>query len=153
MRFPELYAQLVQQGAQILLMPSAFTVPTGKAHWHILLRGRSCNSSNVPCVWPASVLTFQPFTYTARAIECQTFVIAAAQYGKHNEKRESYGHSLVVNPWGTILADAGGVDDDAKVGTSLVTTEIDLCLVNSIRQRMPVQQHRKAAGIVDRESK
>lgn len=78
LRFPEMYVELVQKhGAQVLLMPSAFTVPTGKAHWHALLR--------------------------ARAIENQCYVIAAAQVGKHNEKRESYGHSLVYGSWGELL--------------------------------------------------
>lgn len=72
MRFSEMYVDLVNQGAQILLAPSAFTVPTGKAHWHALLR--------------------------ARAIESQCYMIAAAQVGQHNEKRESYGHSLVYDP-------------------------------------------------------
>jgi len=119
MRFPELFGELVKQGAQILLMPSAFTVPTGQAHWHILLR--------------------------ARAIECQTFVIAAAQYGEHNTKRSSYGHSLVVDPWGVVLADAGGVDSEAPVETSLVTATIDLGQLDSVRARMPLQQHREAA--------
>lgn len=86
-------------------------------------------------------------TYAARAIECQTYVIAAAQYGRHNAKRASYGHALVVDPWGKVLADAGGVDsDDAPVETSLVTAEIDLAQVQSIRQRMPVQKHRAAAA-------
>lgn len=77
---------------QILLVPSAFTVPTGKAHWEVLLR--------------------------ARAIEAQCYVVAAAQAGRHNEKRESYGHSLIVDPWGKVLADAG----DAS--PSLITAEI-----------------------------
>ena len=84
---------------------------------------------------------------TARAIECQTFVVAAAQYGKHNAKRSSYGHSLVVDPWGVVLADAGGVDNEAPVETSIVTAEIDLEQIESIRQRMPVQQHRAAAEL------
>jgi len=95
LRFPALYAALVEGndddgdgdgdgggGAEVLLVPSAFTVPTGRAHWHTLL--------------------------TARAIETQSYVIAAAQVGRHNGKRESYGHSLAVDPWGEVLADAGG---------------------------------------------
>lgn len=81
----------------------------------------------------------------ARAIECQTFVVAAAQFGQHNTKRSSYGHSLVVDPWGVVLADAGGMENQAPVETSLVTAEIDLQQIDSIRQRMPVQQHREAA--------
>lgn len=88
-----------------------------------------------------------PPHHTARAIECQTYVIAAAQYGQHNEKRSTYGHSLVVDPWGTVLADAGGVDDNAVVGTCIVTAEIDLERLESIRQRMPVQKHRAVATL------
>lgn len=80
-------------------------------------------------------------------------MIAAAQFGKHNSKRESYGHSLVVDPWGTVLADAGGVDgpgtafqDVADIATpSIITAEIDLDYLSSTRQRMPVQVHRKNA--------
>mmetsp|Transcript_25309 Transcript_25309/g.38976 ORF Transcript_25309/g.38976 Transcript_25309/m.38976 type:complete len:436 (-) Transcript_25309:34-1341(-) len=134
LRFPEMYTQLVREGgAQILLVPSAFTVPTGKAHWHTLLR--------------------------ARAIENQCYVLAAAQYGKHNQKRDSYGHALAVDPWGRILADAGGSDgpgsspsegaledSDAVVATSpsIVSCNIDLNVMQSIQERMPVQQHREA---------
>ncbi|KAL3786340.1 hypothetical protein ACHAWO_005832 [Cyclotella atomus] len=129
MRFSEMYVDLVNEGAQILLAPSAFTVPTGKAHWHALLR--------------------------ARAIESQCYMIAAAQVGKHNEKRQSYGHSLVYDPWGELLADAGGFDgvgmtgiqatssDDSPVVTpSIVTCEIDLNKIASVRESMPMQQHR-----------
>eukprot|EP00980_Cylindrotheca_fusiformis_P004710 scaffold993_cov110-Cylindrotheca_fusiformis.AAC.20 len=117
-RFPEMYLSLVNHGAQILLVPSAFTVPTGTAHWHTLLR--------------------------ARAIESQCYVLAAAQVGKHNSKRESFGHSLAVDPWGKILADAGGALDDAKAGEepSIISCEIDLELIDSIRQRMPIGMHR-----------
>mmetsp|Transcript_12994 Transcript_12994/g.18399 ORF Transcript_12994/g.18399 Transcript_12994/m.18399 type:complete len:242 (+) Transcript_12994:3-728(+) len=128
-RFPEMYIQLVREGgAQVLLVPSAFTVPTGKAHWHTLLR--------------------------ARAIENQCYVIAAAQYGKHNHKRESYGHSLAVDPWGRILADAGGSDGPGTSGSSgkdnvdvvttpsIVSCNIDLTVLESIQKRMPIQQHR-----------
>ncbi|KAL7558616.1 hypothetical protein ACA910_019449 [Epithemia clementina (nom. ined.)] len=119
-RFPELYVKLVEQGAQILLVPSAFTVPTGKAHWHLLLR--------------------------ARAVESQSYVIAAAQYGSPHPKRSSYGHSLVVDPWGVVVADAGGVDSAADISTpSIVTAEIDLDHLDSIRQRLPIQQNRASA--------
>jgi len=85
--------------------------------------------------------------FPARAIENQCYVIAAAQYGKHNEKRESYGHSVVIDPWGEILADAGGVDsDDATVYTpSIITCDIDIDKVATIRERMPIQQHRENA--------
>lgn len=81
LRFPDLYRALTNAGAQILLVPSAFTVPTGMAHWHVLLR--------------------------ARAIEAGCFIIAAAQTGRHADGRETYGHSCVVDPWGDILLDMG----------------------------------------------
>ncbi|NBC03744.1 MAG: carbon-nitrogen hydrolase family protein [Bacteroidetes bacterium] len=80
-RFPELYRELVKQGADILFVPAAFTRPTGKAHWKTLLR--------------------------ARAIENSAFVVAPAQTGKHGKKRETHGHALIIDPWGNILADAG----------------------------------------------
>ena len=77
LRFPELFTSLREAGAQILLVPSAFMPTTGKAHWEVLLR--------------------------ARAIENQCYVVAAAQYGQHNPKRASYGHALIVDPWGEVL--------------------------------------------------
>jgi len=116
LRFPEQYRMLTEKGAQVLLVPSAFTVPTGEAHWHTLLR--------------------------ARAIENQCFVIAAAQCGVHNDKRESYGHSLVVDPWGKVLVDAGGQDKGM-----VVVCDLDLGLVESIRARMPIAQHRRDATL------
>jgi len=91
---------------------------------------------------------------TARAIESQCYVIAAAQYGRHNEKRESFGHSLAVDPWGRILVDAGGYPVDgmeveenslAKVVPSIVMCQIDLEMIESTRQRMPLNQHRDHA--------
>lgn len=114
-----MYVALIKQGAQIILVPSAFTVPTGTAHWHTLL--------------------------SARAIESQCYVLAAAQYGKHNKKRESFGHSIAINPWGDILADAGGCldEDQSKLITpSIVTCEIDLGFLDSVRERMPIEMHR-----------
>ena len=122
-RFPEMYIDLVNQGAEVILVPAAFTVPTGSAHWHTLLK--------------------------ARAIESQCYILAAAQYGRHNQKRESFGHSLAVNPWGEILADAGGFldEDPSKITTpSLVSCEIDLELIDTIRQRMPIKMHRSNAS-------
>jgi predicted amidohydrolase len=133
MRFSEMYVDLVNQGAQILLAPSAFTVPTGRAHWHALLR--------------------------ARAIESQCYMIAAAQVGQHNDKRESYGHSLVYDPWGDLLVDAGGhggvgtagVVDTATtskspvIAPSIVLCEIDLQKVASVRESMPIHEHRATA--------
>jgi deaminated glutathione amidase len=109
LRFPELYRELVAQGAQVLVVPSAFTAHTGAAHWHVLLR--------------------------ARAIENQCYVIAPAQVGQHNEKRTSYGHSLIVDPWGTILAE---VDQ----GEGIAVAEIDLDALERTRQQMPCLHHR-----------
>lgn len=104
MRFPHLYRDLAKAGADVLTMPSAFTAETGKAHWHVLLR--------------------------ARAIENGCFVIAAAQTGAHDGGRETYGHSLIVDPWGEVLAD-GGTD------TGYVTAEIDMAKVATARQSVP----------------
>lgn len=113
LRFPELYQLLrFEHNAQVLLVPSAFTKVTGKAHWEILLR--------------------------ARAIETQCFVIAAAQAGKHNEKRESYGDSLIIDPWGTILARLPG-----RSSTGIAIADIDLSKIDDVRTRMPIATHRK----------
>jgi len=110
LRFPELYRELVDRGAEIVVVPSAFTAHTGAAHWHILLR--------------------------ARAIENQVFVIAPGQVGRHNDKRESYGHSLVIDPWGRILA-------ERAEGTGLALAEIDLAELEKTRREMPCLQHRR----------
>lgn len=93
------------------------------------------------------------FVLLARAIESQCYVVAAAQFGRHNEKRESYGHSLVVDPWGVVLVDAGGFDGPGSTSTqphvpkppAIVTCDIDLEYLESIRQRMPIQLHRENA--------
>lgn len=108
MRFPNLFRDLAQAGASILTAPSAFTVPTGKAHWHTLLR--------------------------ARAIENGCFMIAAAQWGPHGGKdesamRESYGHSIIVSPWGDVLADAGE-------GEGVAVADLDLTHVDKARKRI-----------------
>ena len=114
LRFPEVYQRLVfDLGAEILLVPSAFTVATGEAHWEVLLR--------------------------ARAIETQSYVVAAAQAGRHNEKRESYGHSLIVDPWGNVVAQLP--DPQA---TGIAVAEVDLAAMRAIRERMPVAAHRAA---------
>ncbi|GAU12107.1 hypothetical protein TSUD_00730 [Trifolium subterraneum] len=113
LRFPEIYQLLrFQHGAQILLVPAAFTKVTGEAHWEILLR--------------------------ARAIENQCYVIAAAQAGTHNAKRESYGDTLIIDPWGTIV---GRLPD--RLATGIVVADIDLSLVDSVREKMPVAKQRK----------
>ncbi len=104
MRFPYLYRDLAKAGADFLSAPSAFTVPTGRAHWHVLLR--------------------------ARAIETGCFVFAPAQTGEHAEGRKSYGHSLIVDPWGEVLADGG---EDVGV----ITARIDVSKVAEARGRVP----------------
>jgi predicted amidohydrolase len=108
LRFPHLYRGLAQAGADFLAIPSAFTVPTGKAHWHVLLR--------------------------ARAIENGCFVFAPAQWGEHAEGRRTYGHSLIVDPWGEVLADAGE-------GVGIVSAHIDLAAIAKARRMVPSLQH------------
>jgi predicted amidohydrolase len=107
-RFPHLYRALAKAGADILAVPSAFTQVTGEAHWHVLLR--------------------------ARAIENGCFVIAPAQTGTHPGNRKTYGHSLVVDPWGRVVAD-GGTEE------GVVMAEIDLSEVEKVRARLPSLQH------------
>ncbi len=105
LRFPALYRSLAQAGAQILTVPAAFTRVTGEAHWHVLLR--------------------------ARAIETGCFVVAPAQGGKHEDGRETYGHSLIISPWGEILAEADG--DEPGV----IWADLDLDEVDKARARIP----------------
>jgi hypothetical protein len=98
-----------------------------------------------PLLISLSLLYF--FVSKARAIENQCFVIASAQYGIHNEKRTSYGHSLVIDPWGTVVADAGGMDGSGTTDgpVSLIVCDIDTDQLASVRGNMPIQQHRAAA--------
>ncbi|HEU4819687.1 MAG TPA: carbon-nitrogen hydrolase family protein [Qipengyuania sp.] len=110
LRFPELFQRLSDAGADLVSVPAAFTVPTGRAHWSVLLR--------------------------ARAIEAEMFVVAAAQAGHHEDGRETYGHSLVADPWGTLLLEMGEEP-------GLAFTEIDLTRIADVRSRIPVHQHRK----------
>ena len=110
MRFPDLFSAYAKSGVDIITLPSAFTVPTGEAHWHVLLR--------------------------ARAIESAAFVIAAAQYGVHEDGRQTYGHSLVVDPWGTILLDMGSAPGLAYV-------DLDLEALNRVRRQIPVHANRR----------
>ena len=108
-RFPELYRRLVKdRGANVLLVPAAFTAHTGPAHWELLLR--------------------------ARAVEDQAWVVAAAQWGRHNEKRESYGHTLVIDPWGTIAA-------ERPEGDGVVVATLDGAAVEKRRTQMPCLDH------------
>lgn len=111
LRFPELYRHLQDQGATIMMVPSAFTKLTGEAHWHALLK--------------------------ARAIETQSWVIAAAQTGIHDQakQRHSFGHSLIIDPWGRIIADAG-------TEPTVIYAVIDSDMVTNVRQAIPVQSHR-----------
>ena len=111
LRFPHLYRKLSQAGAKILLVPAAFTKKTGEAHWHVLNR--------------------------ARAIENGAFVVAPCAVGKVEGGGESYGHSLIINPWGEILADAGS-------DSGLINANIDLEEVNSARMRIPSLKHDKS---------
>ena len=115
LRFPALYAALSAAGATLLAVPAAFTVPTGQAHWHTLLR--------------------------ARAIENAAFVIAAAQFGTHEDGRTTYGHSLAIDPWGEVLLDMG----DAQ---GLGFVDLDAGRVDEVRARIPVLAHRRAIPAV-----
>jgi len=115
LRFPDLYRALSDAGAVMLAVPAAFTVPTGAAHWHVLLR--------------------------ARAIEAGAFVIAAAQTGRHGDGRETFGHSLVVNPWGDVLLDMGPAP-------GLGFADLDLAEVDAVRARLPAIRHRRPIGPV-----
>ena len=109
-RFPELYRALAAGGARIVAVPSAFTVETGKDHWHVLLR--------------------------ARAIENQVFLLAPAQFGVHGPSRSSYGHALVIDPWGVVLAECGDHE-----GVALARLDFDY--QDRVRTALPVLTHRR----------
>jgi deaminated glutathione amidase len=111
LRFPALFARLAEAGAEVIAVPAAFTVPTGKAHWHVLLR--------------------------ARAIEAGLFVVAAAQHGHHDDGRNTFGHSLVVDPWGDVLL-------DMDAGSGLGFAEIDPARIADVRSRVPALNHRRS---------
>jgi predicted amidohydrolase len=110
LRFPEQYRALAASGATILTVPAAFTLTTGKDHWHVLLR--------------------------ARAIENQAYVLAAAQTGKHPKGRQTYGKSLIVDPWGDVLAQCGE-------GEGFALARLDIDVVKRVRAAMPCLQHRR----------
>jgi len=110
LRFPGLFARLAESDADLIAVPAAFTVPTGMAHWHVLLR--------------------------ARAIEAGLFVVAAAQVGHHEDGRNTFGHSLVVDPWGEVVLDMG---EEKGVGFA----EIDLKRISDVRSRIPALNHRR----------
>ena len=116
LRFPALYGALAEAGASVLTIPSAFTRPTGEAHWHVLIR--------------------------ARAIENGCFVLAAAQGGAHENGRETFGHSLAVDPWGRILAEGG-------TEPCVVMANIDPAAVAAARARIPSLQHGRRFEIIE----
>jgi nitrilase len=116
LRFPELYRRYARQGCQVLTVPAAFTVPTGRAHWEILLR--------------------------ARAIENQAYVLAAAQAGSHPGGRRTWGHSMIVDPWGEVMACAA---ENCLEGQGiLVTAEIDRERIDQVRRQLPALAHRRS---------
>ena len=110
LRFPGLYQAMSARGAEVLLVPAAFTLLTGKEHWEPLLR--------------------------ARAIENACFVAAAAQTGRHNEKRDTYGHAMIIDPWGTIVA-------QCRDGEGVAVADVDVTWLQTVRRRIPVHQHRR----------
>jgi predicted amidohydrolase len=110
LRFPELYRKQAQAGARILTVPAAFTLHTGRDHWHVLLR--------------------------ARAVENLCFVLAAAQYGRHNAKRVTYGHALIVDPWGQVLAECPDQE-------GVAVAELDLAYQDKVRRELPSLSHRR----------
>ena len=109
LRFPELYRKLTEMGAVVLSIPAAFTMATGQAHWHTLLK--------------------------ARAIENLAFVIAPGQYGQHSDGRKTFGHSLIIDPWGRILA-------ESAEGDYVVTADLELELPHKLRREFPTLKHR-----------
>jgi predicted amidohydrolase len=112
LRFPEMFARLrYELGCEVMLVPSAFTKPTGQAHWETLLR--------------------------ARAIETQSYVVAAAQAGVHSEGRASHGHAMIVDPWGKVVAELDGEE------TGIAVADVDLGYLKDVRSRIPVETHRR----------
>jgi predicted amidohydrolase len=111
LRFPALFGELGSRRCDCIAVPAAFTRPTGAAHWHVMLR--------------------------ARAIEAQAFVVAAAQVGEHQDGRATYGHSLVVDPWGEVLLDMGGAE------AGLAFCEIDLARIAEVRAQVPALANRR----------
>jgi predicted amidohydrolase len=110
LRFPRLYQTMTARGAEVLLVPAAFTLLTGKEHWEPLLR--------------------------ARAIENECYVAAAAQTGRHNDKRDTYGHAMIIDPWGTVVA-------QCRDGEGVAVADVDVDWIATVRRRIPVLQHRR----------
>jgi predicted amidohydrolase len=120
LRFPALHRALAKSGAKFIAGPAAFTRITGEAHWHTLL--------------------------TARAIETETFVFAAGQGGRHENGRETFGHSLIISPWGEVLAEGG-------IEPGVVTADVDTRSVDDVRRRIPSLTHDRAFDVVVVDSK
>lgn len=110
LRFPDLFSAYAKAGVDVITIPSAFTVPTGESHWHTLLR--------------------------TRAIESEAYIVAAAQCGEHEDGRRTYGHSLVVDPWGTVILDMGSA-------AGLAFADLDLQKIAEIRNQIPVHANRR----------
>ena len=115
-RFPALFEALGAMACDVIAIPAAFTVPTGKAHWHLLQR--------------------------ARAVEASAFVVSAAQVGRHEDGRETFGHSLAVDPWGDVLLDMGGALDGQGAGLAFV--DIDRARIDEVRAQLPSLANRRA---------
>jgi predicted amidohydrolase len=115
LRFPHLFRALAKAGARFLAVPAAFTKPTGIAHWHTLLR--------------------------ARAIECQCYVFAAAQGGRHENGRETFGHSLVISPWGEVLA-------EADVQPAVTFADVELQRLEDVRRQVPSLRHDRPFDVI-----
>lgn len=122
LRFPELYRALVDRGATLITIPAAFTVSTGEAHWHVLMR--------------------------ARAIETGCHVVAAAQSGSHEDGRQTFGHSIAIDPWGAVLADAGVAEDMGGKGYALMLAPIDAAAVSRAREAIPLARSRANRNII-----
>ena len=124
LRFPALYQLLRALDAHIILVPAAFTLKTGRAHWHTLIR--------------------------ARAIETQSYVLAAAQVGQHTHRRASFGHAMIVDPWGTVLVEANEAfaatcsdaeEEEVRQQGQVIVADLDLGLVEQVRKNMPIAEH------------
>ena len=115
-RFPALFEALGRRKCDTIAIPAAFTVPTGRDHWHLLQR--------------------------ARAVEASAFVVSAAQVGHHEDGRDTYGHSLAIDPWGKVLFDMGGANDGGGAGLGLV--DLDFARINEVRAQLPSLANRRA---------
>lgn len=121
LRFPELYRALVDQGAELVAVPAAFTVSTGEAHWHVLLR--------------------------ARAIETGCHILAAAQAGTHADGRATYAHSVIIDPWGTVIAEAAATNHAGDMGYDLLLAAVDAGALTRARQAIPLARSRSVRAI------